>query len=182
MISLKLWRTKLEHGSIQCKKRNLESRNIWEVKSFLYFPPVCVCLEPSSMAASIKLLFLLLISLSFTYITSEPEPEPEPQRFSLENILDQLKSHISVLGFLSFSICVCVWYYQCNMGSDVQWYFDRLICLVADKVCRFVVFENVLLHNLQILSTVRNLCVCFIILGVAELFDWKLIEEENLAK
>ncbi|KAI5584232.1 hypothetical protein POPTR_006G076700v4 [Populus trichocarpa] len=49
------------------------------------------------MAASIKLLFLLLISLSFTYITSEPEPEPEPQRFSLENILDQLKSHISVL-------------------------------------------------------------------------------------
>ncbi|XP_061964769.1 uncharacterized protein LOC133689067 isoform X3 [Populus nigra] len=70
-------------------------KNLWEVKSSLYFSLVCVCLEPSSMAGSIKLLFLLLISLSFTYITSEPEPEP--QRFSLEDILDQLKSHISVL-------------------------------------------------------------------------------------
>ncbi|CAK7345755.1 unnamed protein product [Dovyalis caffra] len=57
------------------------------------------------MAVSIKpLLILSIIAFSFTYITSEPlpelEPEPEPQHFSLENVLDQLKSHISLLDTL----------------------------------------------------------------------------------
>jgi hypothetical protein len=100
------------------------------------------------MAASIKLLFLLLISLSFTYITSEPEPEPEPQRFSLENILDQLKSHISVLGFLSFSICVCVcgiisatWALMCS-GISIDWsvwLLTKCVGLSSLRMCCFII-------------------------------------------
>ena len=104
------------------------------------------------MAASVKLLFLLLISLSFTYITSEPEPEPEPepelQRFSLENILDQLKSHISVLGFLSFSIYVCVcdvisatWALMCS-GIWIDWsvwLLTKCVGLWSLRICCFII-------------------------------------------